>query len=240
MTAISVIIPTYNEEQHVSQILDRLRAADVREVIVVDSQSTDRTWELANAGSARVVSSVPGRGPQMNGGAAVATGNILLFLHADTTLPKGFENEIRNTLQRTNVVAGAFRLHIDAAGRLFRVLEYAINWRARWRCMPYGDQAIFLTADTFRRVGGYPDYPIMEDYELVRRLRRLGRVAIAPAAVTTSARRWLRLGIACTTLINQTCVVCYLIGVSPARIAQWRDRRPRSRSRSMPSEMTNV
>ncbi len=103
-----------------------------------------------------------------------------------------------------------------------RFIEKLVAWRSRVLQMPYGDQALFLTAEIFRRVGGFAELPAMEDYELVRRLRRLGRIEIAPASVRTSPRGWLELGIWRTTLLNQVCIAAYSLGISPGRIAAWR------------------
>jgi len=122
------------------------------------------------------------------------------------------------------VVAGAFRLLIDAEGGSFRLIEKLVNVRSRVHQMPYGDQAIFVSAHFLQESGGFPDLPIMEDYALIRRLRRMGRIEIAPATVVTSARRWLEGGIWRTTFRNQICIAAYRLGVSPARIARCRGR----------------
>ena len=130
----------------------------------------------------------------MNAGAALARGEILLFLHADTRLPEGFDAQIRRILASPGVAAGAFRLGIDATGRRLRFIEQAADLRSRFLKMPYGDQAIFTFAKAFAAIGGYPQLPIMEDFELVRRLRRLGEIAISPSRVSSSPRRWMSLG----------------------------------------------
>ncbi|NJL23414.1 MAG: glycosyltransferase, partial [Leptolyngbyaceae cyanobacterium SM1_3_5] len=114
-----------------------------------------------------------------------------------------------------------FCLGIDGRETGLRLVEWGANWRSRLLQLPYGDQALFLRRDTFWQVGGFPDLPMMEDFELVRRLRRRGRIAIAPDAVLTSARRWQKLGILKATVINQVAIVAYLIGISPDRIARW-------------------
>ena len=161
----------------------------------------------------------------MNAGAAAASGDILLFLHADTSLPSGFDEYVFRALDREDVCAGAFRLSIEAKGRSFRLIENLVNLRSRVLQMPYGDQAIFVPMRIFHEVGGFPDAPIMEDYELVRRLRRMGRIAITPVAVATSARRWLDRGTWRTTLTNQVCIAAYRLGVPPTHVVRWR-RRP--------------
>jgi rSAM/selenodomain-associated transferase 2 len=219
---ISVIIPARNEEPVVSATIDRAAEGGPAQIIIADGGSSDATAAVAEAHGARVVLSEPGRGRQMNRGAAVATGEVLLFLHADTLLPPGYEQHVVRVLGQGGVCAGAFGLSIDALGRALRAVERAANWRSRVLGMPYGDQAIFVPAATFRRAGGFPDTGAMEDFELVRRLRRLGRIAIAPIPVVTSARRWLRCGLLRTTVLNQACVAAYLAGVSGDRIATWR------------------
>jgi len=220
---LSVIIPALNEEKTIGHTLERVRGGNVWEVIVVDGRSTDRTRDIARAHGATVIESSPGRGRQLAAGAAAAAGDTLLFVHADTSLPTGFDDYVFRVLDRPGVVAGAFRLLIDAEGPSFRLIEKMVNFRSRVRQMPYGDQAIFVSADVLRESGGFPDLPIMEDYALIRRLRRMGRIQIAPATVVTSARRWLEGGVWRTTLRNQACIVAYRLGVPPARIARCRD-----------------
>ena len=223
---LSVIIPALNEEKTIAHTLERVRGGSVWEVIVASGRSTDRTREIARAFGATVVESAPGRGPQLAAGVAAATGDTLLFLHADTSLPLGFDDYIISVLDLPGVSAGAFRLVIDGEGRALRLIERLVNWRSRVRQMPYGDQAIFVPVDVLRAAGGVPDMPVMEDYVLIRRLRRMGRIGIAPAAVVTSARRWLGRGVWRTTMCNQLCVAAYRLGVSPARIVRWSGREP--------------
>jgi GT2 family glycosyltransferase len=153
---------------------------------------------------------------------AAAGGRTLLLLHADTRLPDGYARDVERVLGRPGVVAGAFGLRIDAPRRALRLVERAVDVRSRLGGMPYGDQALFLRARVLETVGGVPDLPAMEDYELVRRLRRRGRIAIARSCVTTSARRWQRRGILRTTALNQWCIIAYRVGVDPVRIARWR------------------
>lgn len=223
--AISVIIPAINEAQTIAQTIESASTGADVEVIVVDGGSHDGTPQLASAMGARVVSSAAGRAHQMNVGAATARGSILLFLHADTSLPVGFQRNVCEILARPEVSAGAFQLHIAAPGRSFRWIERFVRYRSTMLQRPYGDQAMFLKAEKFRQVGGFPDWPILEDYELVRKLRRIGRIAITPMPVTTSARRWLANGVWRTTLINQACIIARRLGVSPERLAGWRGRR---------------
>ncbi len=218
---ISVIVPTLNEAQHLPQALFSLQGAENVETIVVDGGSTDGTPEIAARSGCCLLRSLPGRALQMNAGARAAGGMILLFLHADTRLPERFDQRIRRALDPPTTppasgypavpVAGAFRLHIDGPQRALRLIEWGANFRSRHLQMPYGDQALFLRAETFHAIGGFPDLPIMEDFELVRRLRRLGRIAILPVSVSTSARRWQVLGPWRTTWMNQKAIAGYYL-----------------------------
>ncbi len=218
---ISIIIPTLNEAANLVTILESTRNASDVEVIVVDGGSTDETVDVARDWGTKVLTIEPGRARQMNAGAARATGDVLLFLHGDTRLPRGYENHIRKILAHPRAVAGAFRLRVDANLSALRIMERLVNLRSRRLQFPYGDQAIFLRADLFREMGGFPDMPIMEDFELIRRLRRRGRIVIAPVPVLTSARRWENLGIVRTTLINYAIPLAYYLGASPSLLARW-------------------
>jgi rSAM/selenodomain-associated transferase 2 len=193
-------------------------------VIVVDGGSRDKTVEIARSLGARVLTTSPSKATQMNAGAAEACGDVLLFLHADTRLPQNFEERILATVATNAFSAGAFSLGINADARSLRFIERVANWRSRFFQMPYGDQALFVSRDLFHQIGGFPDYPIMEDFELVRRLKRRGKIAILPESVRTSPRRWLNFGIFKTWLLNQIIIVAYYLGVSPQRLAQWYHR----------------
>lgn len=242
---ISIIVPTLNEAANIATIIANIHPLPNVEVIIVDGGSIDRTVEIAQALGVRVLSSPPGRAHQMNVGATAATGEILLFLHADTILPLGFEQIVRSTLGRGGEggtgrggdggslmpIAGAFTLQIDDPMLSLRWIEKLVAWRSKWWKMPYGDQAIFLTAETFRSVGGYGEMPIMEDFELIKRLQRLGQIEILAAPVITSARRWIQRGVWQTTLINQAIIIGYSIGISPDQLATWYRYRSSLRSR---------
>jgi uncharacterized protein len=224
---ISIVIPALNEAGSIGKVLSDIHSLPNVEIILVDGGSIDDTISIAQNLGANVISSAKGRARQMNAGAKAATGEILLFLHADTVLPLGFETMVRSTLQPPLVgeipapIAGAFSLQIDDPLPSLRWIERLVAWRSKWRQMPYGDQAIFLKAQTFWELGGFEEMPIMEDFELMRRLQRLGRIETLAATVVTSARRWLKRGVWQTTFINQAIVLGYLVGVSPARLASW-------------------
>ena len=217
---ISVIIPALDEADAIAHTLAAAAAPGV-EVIVVDGGSRDGTLDRARAWGARVIRTEPGRARQMNAGAAAATGDIVLFLHADTRLPARFGDHVRDTLRRRGVIAGAFHIRLDAPGASLRIIERGINWRSRRLRMPYGDQALFLRASVFRYIRGFSDLPILEDRDLVKRLNRIGRVALAPATVLTSARRWQTLGPWRTTLANQQILAAHALGLPMDRIAKW-------------------
>ncbi len=222
--AISVIIPVLNEANGIERVIQALQTQTLQtslEVIVVDGGSCDETVALASALGVQVILAEQGRAAQMNAGAKVAAAEILLFLHADSILPPQFVASVQQVLAQPNTIAGAFELRIAAPEPSLRWIERGVNWRSRWLQLPYGDQAIFLKAKTFRQLGGFAQLPIMEDFELVRRLQKLGKIAIAPCAVTTSARRWQKLGMVKTTAINQLVILAYFLGVPPAHLARW-------------------
>jgi len=222
---ISIIIPVLNEANTIEEVLVRLLDIPNVEVIVVDGGSQDQTIAIAQSLGVKVISTTTGRANQMNTGAAAATGDILLFLHADTHLPPSFDILVRQALQDAQTVAGAFELRIDAQLWGLRFIEKMVNVRSRFLAMPYGDQAIFLRAAIFKEIGGFPNLPIMEDFELMRSLKRQGKITILSASVLTSGRRWQKLGVFKTTLINQVVIVAYFLGISPNLIVRWYRRR---------------
>jgi rSAM/selenodomain-associated transferase 2 len=166
----------------------------------------------------------------MNAGAAQATGNILLFLHADTLLPENWTSVVTDTLDAPGVVAGSFGFRVAESFPGRWLVEWTTNLRSRWFQNPYGDQAQFLRRALFEELGGFTDLPIMEDYELNQRLRKVGRVATSREAATTSGRRWKRLGIIRTTLTNQVMIAGYHLGVCPQKLARF--YKPRTQPRT--------
>lgn len=218
---LAIIIPVLNEAGNMRPLLESLQKTPEVEVIVVDGGSTDGTQAIAQSFGVRVLTTAPPRSHQMNAGAAAAAGGILLFLHADTRLPEAFLPLIHHTLEQPNVVAGAFDLGIQGDRWGLRWVEWGVKWRSRLLQQPYGDQALFLRAATFHEMNGFAEMPLLEDVDLVRRLQHRGRVAIAPAQVLTSGRRWEKLGILRTTLLNQFILMAYRLGISPDRLAQW-------------------
>ena len=218
---LSIIIPTLNEAAAIARTLSHFEGVENLEVIVVDGGSIDKTAGLARSQGAKVIQSNPGKAIQMNTGAAAAAGDIIVFLHADTLLPEDFGSQIVSALNKNGVAAGAFQLAIDSTGVGIRIIESMANLRSRFLRLPYGDQALFMKKSQFEKIGGFPELPIMEDFVLIRRLKRQGKIVIVPAAVMTSPRRWLHMGILKTWLINQLIIIAYYLGISPERLNRW-------------------
>jgi rSAM/selenodomain-associated transferase 2/rSAM/selenodomain-associated transferase 1 len=218
---LSVIVPTLNEAAGLGRTLERLRHAAAVEIIVADGGSRDATREIAAAAGAAVLVVPDGRAAQLNAGAAASRGRLLLFLHADTLPPAGYAELVRRTLADPRVAAGAFGLRTDGAGAALRLVEWGANIRSALFRRPYGDQGLFMERRVFDELGGFSPLPIMEDYELVRRLRRRGGVVTLDAAAVTSARRWQRLGALRTTVRNLAMIAGFHAGVPPERLARY-------------------
>ncbi len=232
--SVSIIIPTLDEAEQLPITLKHVEKIQPAEIIVADGGSRDDTLNIAQSHGAKVVTCTSNRAQQMNAGAEMARGETLLFLHADTLLPENWHDAVPAALRQPDVIGGAFRFKIRDPFRGCWLIESATNLRSRvWR-MPYGDQALFVRRWAFDDLGGFPDLPIMEDYEFVRRLRSLGRLALLDAAVLTSGRRWQHLGVLRTTLINKLVILGYHSGVSPVKLAAlYRGQSPRPRPPSV-------
>ena len=215
---LSVIIPAIDEAQQMPRTLAAAASPDA-EIIVSDGGSTDRTVQIASSLGARIVSGRRGRAAQQNRGAAVARGEVLLFLHADTRLPSKYVDHVFETLMDRRTRLGAFRFATDIQTPAMRCIAFCTNLRAGWLNLPYGDQVLFLRQRDFAAVGGFPDVPIAEDLYLVRRMARKGRIVMGPVAAVTSGRRWQRLGPMRATMINAMLTVGILAGVAPKRLA---------------------
>jgi rSAM/selenodomain-associated transferase 2/rSAM/selenodomain-associated transferase 1 len=216
---LSVIIPTLNEEPGLPGLLEQLREETRIEVIVSDGGSSDATCQLAEQSGVKLIRGNKGRGRQMNAGAALARGEVLLFLHADARLPADFAQTIWNGL-RPDSAGGAFQLRIDDPRWRYRLVEFGANLRSRWFQVPYGDQGLFIRSDAFFAMNGFQNWPLLEDLDFARRLRRRGRILIADSSVTVSARRWQRIGVLKATLLNQIIVLAFQLGVSPEKLAR--------------------
>lgn len=225
MNRLSIIIPVLNEAWIINRTVNRLIDMDdkgVIEVIVVDGSPDRRTIRSIASDQVKKMDSPKGRGVQMNTGAFAATGNILLFLHADTLLPSHSYDRIFSLMKQRDIAGGAFRLGIHSHRPVFRLIEHAANIRTRISRIPYGDQAIFIRSDCFHCIGGYKTIPIMEDVELMQRLKRNGKkIVILPARVQTSARRWETEGVVFCTLRNWLLIMFFLFGAAPEKLAKF-------------------
>jgi rSAM/selenodomain-associated transferase 2 len=216
---LSIIIPTLNEEGALDRTLGSI-AGDAHELILVDGGSTDDTVEIARQFTRNILDSRRGRGIQQHTGACHAQGDVLLFLHADTILPEGFHTRVRKALSDPGVAFGAFRLAFFPSSMPLRFIALMANLRSRFLKVPYGDQALFMRKSAYFKAGGFSDLPIMEDVDIVRRLKRIGGFKIIRDKAKTSARRWEKEGTVYATVRNNFLMIRYLLGASPHRLSR--------------------
>jgi len=220
---IAVIIPMLDEAARAGGLLDDLRGRDLAEIIVVDGGSADDTRAVVGAfAEVSLLQAGAGRARQMNAGAAAATSEVLLFLHADVRLPEDAAGQIRAALSDERFVGGAFKtrtVHDGAGRRWIRPLLRLADLRSRYSRLPYGDQGIFVRASVFRALGGFPEIPLLEDLAFSERLRDAGRVARAPGRVRVSGRRFVERPFYYAALMN-VFPALYRLGVSPERLAR--------------------
>jgi rSAM/selenodomain-associated transferase 2 len=223
--AVSIIIPVLNETGIINEEIRHLlemRSSLMREIIVVDGDSHGNTIKTITNKDVTTAISEQGRARQMNLGAARASGEVLLFLHVDTLLPGDAFARVIAALADDRSVAGAFELGVASEKRVFRITEKYVALRTRVTRVPFGDQAIFIRKDYFERIGGYKEVPLMEDVELMKRIKKRGDgIVIIPERVMTSARRWGKNGILFCTLRNWALQLSYALGVPPERLARW-------------------
>lgn len=212
---ITIIIPVYNEESIIREILGRLPYGDGVEVIVVDAASKDRTIEFTKRYPVRVVECIRNRAEQMNRGAQMAGGDILLFLHADCLFEKGSLEAIEDSL-KNGCIGGCLSQRIDSGEIIYRIIEASGNIRARLFKVFYGDQAVFVRRDIFKKIGGFDNVELFEDIIFSKKLRRAGKTRILNKRVYVSPRRWKRQGIIKTTLINYILTLGFLLGFPAA------------------------
>ena len=218
---LSVVIPALNEAAGMAATLQALAplAARGAQLLVADGGSQDDTAALAQAGGAQVVKAPRGRALQMNAGAHQASGDILLFLHADTRLPPDADKLITQALAAGPCAWGRFDVRIEGKPRMLRVIAALMNRRSRWTGIATGDQALFMTRAAFDAVGGFPAQPLMEDIEMSMRLLKLSRPACLRARVVTSGRRWETRGVWRTVLLMWRLRLAYWRGAAPERLA---------------------
>ncbi|MFW6032922.1 MAG: TIGR04283 family arsenosugar biosynthesis glycosyltransferase [Phycisphaeraceae bacterium] len=233
---VSVVIPTLDETAYLARTLESLgptpaarREAGI-EIVLADGGSRDGTPGLAKElGVDRVVVSPAGRARQLRAGVSVASGELILFLHADTRLEPGAIDELREVMKKPSVSGGAFRLQIDARRWWTWLVAKLVNLRSRAFGLPYGDQGIFVRRSVLDQMGGVPELPIMEDVELARQMRRHGRLRLLNSAAITSGRRWEANGLLRTTLVNWSAVLMYRFRVPPRLICRFYERGLRRR-----------
>jgi rSAM/selenodomain-associated transferase 2 len=219
---LSIIVPALNEEAGIVaalQALSPLRARSA-EVIVVDGGSRDRTAALARPLCDTLIAAPRGRATQMNAGAGVARGEVLLFLHADTRLPEHADRSITDGLERSGRMWGRFDVRIEGRHPLFPLIAAMMNLRSRLTGIATGDQAIFVATAAFAAIGGFPEIPLMEDIEMSRRLKRLGRPLCLAERALTSGRRWEKHGVMRTILTMWLLRLAYFFGAEPAKLAR--------------------
>ena len=215
---ITVVIPALNEEQVIRRSVHSAVSAGAIEVIVSDGGSRDQTVERAiEAGASSVVRSMPGRGVQMNFAAHLATGQFILFLHADNELP---EQALRQICVHEEAAWGAFQQQIDSRRKVYRLIEWGNDLRVRWRQVPFGDQGMFVRRTLFEELGGFAEIPLMEDVELSHRLRKVQAPVLLQGPLQISARRWEKKGVLRQTLTNWMIQLSYARGISVEQLAQ--------------------
>jgi rSAM/selenodomain-associated transferase 2 len=211
-----------NEERAIGATLDAIRLGAPRaEIIVADGGSTDRGFEIARMRGARTLTAPRGRARQMNAGAAVAHGDVLAFVHADTLVPATFAFDIASAFADPDIVGGRFDIELDESSLAWRLLAKLISLRSRIMRSATGDQAIFVRRDIFVTMNGFREIDLCEDVDFARRLKRNGRVACQRSRVITSARRWRQNGLFRTVLKMWLIKSLFLAGVSPARLHRY-------------------
>lgn len=222
---ISIIVPVFNESQIINSTIDYLYNLDFAgdfEIIVVDGNPAGTTINTITNADVKKIIGKKGRGSQMNQGAAVANGDVLLFLHTDTLLSHDALDQIIAATEQHDIVGGAFDLGIQSEKNIYRLIEQTASMRSRLTRIPYGDQAVFLKKRFFDQIGGFRDIPIMEDVELMQRVKKTGKkIKFIARKVQTSSRRWENEGIAYCTLRNWTLITLFLLGVSPEKLKKF-------------------
>ncbi|MBE9581269.1 MAG: TIGR04283 family arsenosugar biosynthesis glycosyltransferase [Proteobacteria bacterium] len=221
----SIIVPVLHESDTINSLiehLDRLEYDAGHEIIVADGSPDRDTIQAIGRKSVIKIVAPKGRARQMNAGASMAKGEILIFLHADTKLPRDALTKIASAMAQNHYVGGAFELDIKSERFRFKLLSRWASIRCHLTRIPYGDQAIFIKRDYFNTIGGYRDIPLMEDVELMRRIKRRGdKICILRDRVMTSPRRWEQEGFVYVNLRNAALFIMYLLGVSPEKLASF-------------------
>lgn len=221
----SVIIPVLDEQERINTCIEQtlsLCPAGTCEIIVVDADPNGSTINAIKSDGIVSTISEHGRAKQMNAGAALARGEVIVFLHADTQLPMGTFEYIEEALSNTEYVAGAFDLVIDSTNCLLRFIAASARMRSRLTRIPYGDQAIFMRKEYFEKIGGFKEIPLMEDVELMRRIKKRGdKICLLSNQVLTSARRWEKEGVVFTIFRNLVIQSLYYLGAKPSKLSKY-------------------
>ena len=222
MLKFSIIIPVLNEAEHIESALKQLQVFrdNGHQLIVIDGGSSDATEEISRNYSDKIILSDRGRAKQMNAGANVADGEVLIFLHADTVLPVD-ACELINSAMTENYQWGRFNVRLSGERKFFRVIEFFINWRSRLSSIATGDQAIFVSKKLFDDIGGFPDIPLMEDVAISKYLKHRSNPICLRKNVITSSRRWEQRGVLKTVLLMWRLRFLYFIGVSPNQLVKY-------------------
>ncbi|MGE5324263.1 MAG: TIGR04283 family arsenosugar biosynthesis glycosyltransferase [Actinomycetota bacterium] len=220
---ISVVIPVLNERVNLAATLESVRLAiPDAEIIAVDGGSTDGSLEwLEQQQTIKVIRSAQGKGPQQNAGGNAASGDVILFLHADCLLPAGAGANLIETMQDPTIAGGCFLCRWNRTTPALRFIAFGMNLRTIVRRTSYGDQGLYIRRAIFRQVGGFPDWPLFEDTELVRRIKTVGRFKVIHSQVTMSARRFEKNGIFYGVFLVYFLQLAFLLGVPPARLKRW-------------------
>jgi rSAM/selenodomain-associated transferase 2 len=218
---ISIIVPTFNEARCLSETLTQIQQLSPHQLIVSDGGSNDNTIEIAKNFTEFVIKGPSGRAPQMNAGAQIATGNIFLFLHADSRIEPASYKKMLHSMKNPEKIGGAFSLCIDSEKWSLKLITRLANIRSKYLGMAYGDQAFFVKSSIFHQMSGFTELPICEDIDFFKRLKKLGSVVLLKEKALTSPRRWTKEGIWFTTLRNILIATLFKLGFPPRILTKW-------------------
>mgnify|MGYP006414446619 FL=1 len=218
---VSIIVPTLNEAQVLNETLTQIRQLCPHELVVSDGGSDDNTLEIAEKFTEHIVKGSAGRALQMNAGTRIATGDIFLFLHADSRIEPNSYEKMLHSLKSSEKIGGAFSFCIDSDKWSLRLITRLANLRSKYLGMAYGDQAFFVKNSTFQQMDGFTEFPICEDIDFFKRLRKLGPVILLKEKAFTSPRRWMQEGIWFTTLRNILIATLFELGFPPRILTKW-------------------
>ncbi len=217
----SIIIPTLNEARYLSETLAQIKQLSPHEIIISDGGSNDNTLKIASKFTQNLIKGSAGRALQMNAGAQVATGDLLLFLHADSYIERASYQKMLAAMKKTEVLGGAFSLLIDSDRWALQIINQFANLRSRYLGRAYGDQAFFVKKHVFQEMKGFTEFPICEDLDFYKRLKFLGPVVLLKEEVLTSPRRWVNEGIWFTTIRNILIATLFELGFPPRILTKW-------------------